>query len=81
MVLEKDQKLQNKVIVSDANHEVESEGSGELEKIGQEEAGRFNGNAEKKALFKASNKKKMQLTFEHIVIKAIPKAKRCGGAN
>jgi ABC-type protease/lipase transport system fused ATPase/permease subunit len=33
---------------------------------------------EHKKLFKESQKKKMQLSWEHIVIRAIPKAKKCG---
>jgi ABC-type multidrug transport system fused ATPase/permease subunit len=76
MVLEKD-KLGQKQI-SDPNHEVDSEGSdggnkpitGQGEKLGEE----------KGKLFKPSNKKKMQLSWEHIVIKAIPKMKKCGKA-
>ena len=31
-----------------------------------------------KKIFKASTKKQMQLTFENIVIKTIPKQKKCG---
>ena len=62
MVLEKDQKLQEKVIVSDANNEVDSDNSGEMQKMHgmglDNNVFSNNANGEKK-IFKASNKKKM----------------------
>jgi hypothetical protein len=36
-----------------------------------------NGENGGKKVFKASTKKKMQLTFENVVIKTMPKQKRC----
>ena len=75
MVQEKQQKLTAKDIVSDPNQDHDSEDSGELQKIGNpgyDFTTRNNNNGDKK-LFKASNKKKMQLSFENIVIKAMPK--------
>jgi ABC-type protease/lipase transport system fused ATPase/permease subunit len=76
MVLEKD-KLSSKQ-VSDPNHEVDSDGSDGAQKA-------VGGNIEKLAddkakLFKPSSKKKMQLSWDHIHIKAIPKMKKCGKA-
>lgn len=39
-----------------------------------------NKGGDKQTIFKPSTKKKMQLSWENIVIKAIPKMKKCGRA-
>jgi hypothetical protein len=75
MVLEKEgQKLPEK-FVSENNVDVDSEGSGELQKMHSFDVDPMKKNQDGeggKKIFKASTKKKMQLTFEHIVIKTIP---------
>ena len=77
MVLEKDQLQQKQV--SEPNNEVDSDGSDGAQKIPGTHFEKT-GAEEGKKLFKESNKKKMQMSWEHIVIKAIPKTKKCGRA-
>ncbi len=66
--------------MSDANLErQDSEDSNEIKKVHHDfdidPTKREGGNQKK--VFKESNKKKIQLTFEHVVIKTIPKTKKC----
>lgn len=77
MVLEKEQLQQKQV--SEPHNEVDSEGSDGAQKIPGthfEKAGIDEG----KKLFKESNKKKMKMSWENIVISAIPRTKKCGRA-
>ena len=75
MVLEKDQLQQKQV--SEPHNEVDSEGSDGVQKIPGTQLQKID---EGKKLFKESTKKKMQLSWENIVIKAMPKTKKCGRA-
>lgn len=75
------EKLHNKIIISDGQVANDSDNSGELnpqpifnDYNTPSRAGEEGG----KKLFKASTKKKMQLTFENITITTIPKKGRCG---
>jgi hypothetical protein len=83
MVLEKDQKLPEKIIVSDQNMRDDSSDSGELQKMHSFDVDPMRKNVDggvDRKVFKESTKKKVQLTFENIVIRTVPKQKKCGRA-
>jgi len=80
MVLEKDKKLSAKIVVSDQNVADDSDNSGEIQKqhsFDIDPMHRGSNQEEGKKVFKASTKKKMQLTFEKIFIKTVPKQRKC----
>lgn len=73
MVLEKDKKLEGKIVVSEDNNDLsDSDHSAEIQRMHSFDVdpmkAREGENGERK-VFKPTNKKKMQLTFEDIVIK------------
>jgi ABC-type multidrug transport system fused ATPase/permease subunit len=89
MVLEKDQRLQQKALGSDVNIRHESDGvirqndSGELQRhhsFDVDPLKRGNGEEGGRKIFKPSTKKALQLSFENIVIRTVPKVKKfCKG--
>lgn len=79
MVLEKEKEQLQQKQVSDGHHDVDSDGSDGAQKMNAAQFDKAPAEEQKK-LFKESSKKKMQLSWEHIVIRAMPKTKKCGRA-
>jgi ABC-type multidrug transport system fused ATPase/permease subunit len=72
--------LEHKIVLSDVHDANDSDHSGEIQKMHSFDLDPMknkDGADGGRKVFKASTKKKMQLTFQEVVIKTIPKQKKC----